>query len=48
MHRFAICLSSLIVSAPGVSTLGALFFVTILWKYAESLVNLSYKTIKYG
>ena len=38
----------LIVSAPDVSTLGALFFNKKVWKYQRKIVNLYYKINNYG
>ena len=40
MHRFAHLCFSLIVSAPGVSTLGANFLMKNSWKYQEKVVDL--------
>jgi hypothetical protein len=38
----------LIVSAPDVSTLGALFFNKKVWKYQRKIVNLYHKINSYG
>ena len=40
MHKFAHLCFSLIVSAPGVSTLGANFLMKNSWKYQEKVVDL--------